>query len=319
MNKSASNLWSAKWHTYRFSAAHCLPSFPSVRATRVHVFLTAPWECSALYSQITQSICLIWLLHGSLFVSGLACTSDGVEARRRSECAHDPPCRMCVLRRSGCVRSAGPTCVCVCMCLFFFLSVCLRASHCPDSNALSAGFLPAHHGLHIGCQCESDSLSYALRCANFSTWPCHARFPLVCSLSLHLLPLPLSLSLHLCSLDVDHLPSLFVNLNFASWNICLRFSCFSFHLSLSLPISRALTRLQRLNTLGIRFYTERLWNAIHLVKLWSTSQITACETSSYQFSSLLKQHRKGFRGPDPCRYLQNTFLFQIFAGWTDLH
>lgn len=190
-----------------------------------------------------------------------------------------------------------------------------------DSNALSAGFLPAHHGLHIGCQCESDSLSYALRCANFSTWPCHARFPLVCSLSLHLVSLPLSLSLHLCSLDVDHLPSLFVNLNFASWNICLRFSCFSFHLSLSLPlsISCTLTRLQRLNTLGIRFYTEWLWNAIHLVKLWSTSQITACETSSYQFSSLLKRHRKGFRGPDPCRYLQNTLLFQIFASWTNLH
>lgn len=115
----------------------------------------------------------------------------------------------------ACVRLGRLVCVCVCV-FFFFLSVCLRASHCPDSNALSAGFLPAHHGLHIGCQCESDSLSYALRCANFSTWPCHARFPLVCSLSLHLLPLPLSLSLHLCSLDVDHLPSLFVNLNFAS-------------------------------------------------------------------------------------------------------
>ncbi len=52
------------------------------------------------------------------------------------------------------------------------------------------------------------------------------------SLSLHSLCLSFCLSLHLCSLDVDHLPSLFVNLHFASWNICLRFSCFCFHLSL---------------------------------------------------------------------------------------
>lgn len=34
--------------------------------------------------------------------------------------------------------------------------------------------------------------------------------------SLHLLCLSFCLSLHLCSLDVDHLPSLFVSLNFAS-------------------------------------------------------------------------------------------------------
>lgn len=60
------------------SASHLASS---VRATWVHVLLTASWERSALRSQIRLCICLIWLLHGSLFMSGLACRSDGAEAQ----------------------------------------------------------------------------------------------------------------------------------------------------------------------------------------------------------------------------------------------
>lgn len=75
----------------------------------------------------------------------------------------------------------------------------------------------------MGCPSQSDSLSYVLLCANFSTCPRHAGFS-------HLaLGLSRSLSHHLCPLDVDHLPLLFVNLHFGSQNICLQFSCLSFH------------------------------------------------------------------------------------------
>lgn len=65
------------------------------------------------------------------------------------------------------------------------LRMCLDGETKPqrDCNALSAGFLPARHGLHMGCQCESDSpppTPTPLRqpLANFSTWPCHAPFSL---------------------------------------------------------------------------------------------------------------------------------------------
>lgn len=81
-----------------------------------------------------------------------------------------------------------------------------------DCNALSAGFLPARHGLHMGCQCESDSLSYAASPlqprANFSTWPCQARFSLALFVCVFVcVCLSCSLSTHLSSLVEDHPPN----------------------------------------------------------------------------------------------------------------
>ena len=72
-------------------------------------------------------------------------------------------------------------CVCVCLCVSSF-RVCIECwstKMCAsrESNTLSAGFRPAHHGLHIGCQAGSDSLSYALPSVNSSTCSCHAHFP----------------------------------------------------------------------------------------------------------------------------------------------
>lgn len=83
-----------------------------------------------------------------------------------------------------------------CVCMLGRVSPCAHgcaSARLYVSNALSAGFLPAHHGLHIGCQCKSDSLSYALPCANFSSRPCHAPVPRPRTRSL-----AVSFSLHLC-------------------------------------------------------------------------------------------------------------------------
>lgn len=116
--------------------------------------LTASWEPSAPYRQIRECICLIWLLHRSLFMSGLACKSDKVETQG----AYDPSSAR-VFTRVVCMLGRVRMCFKVCSWMYLTASVDVRLK---DSNALSAGFLPAHHGLHIWCQCESNSLSYAL-------------------------------------------------------------------------------------------------------------------------------------------------------------
>lgn len=196
-------------------------------------FLTAPLRILALHSQIRQGICLIWLLHGSLFMWGLA-----------SECLYDPPpCCTCILWLSS--ACAG----CVWLVNFFFYCV-LKCVSLPLWKSVSK----------IIMRCQLDSFQRITGCTlgvSVSLTHSHMLFPVLIfqlgrvmlashsmrSLSLHLLYLSrslthsFSLSLHLCSLDVAHLSSLFVNLNFASWNICLRFSRFHFHLSLHHPHS----------------------------------------------------------------------------------
>lgn len=112
-----------------------------------------------------------------------------------------------------------------------------------DCNALSAGFFLAHHGLHIGCQCESESLSYALSPWYFfqlgrAMLTSHS----IPSLTLHLLCLFFSSSFHLCFLDVNQLPFLFVKLNFPSWIICLWLFLLSFLYTFALsPCHHCLT------------------------------------------------------------------------------
>lgn len=160
-------------------------------------------------------------------MSGLACASDGRDGGPRF--FFPLPHRTCV---PGLARHAtGPRWAGAITCALW---MCLDGEAKPprDCNALSAGFLPARHGLHMGCQCESDSLSYAASPlqprANFSTWPCHARFSLalfvcVCvSLLLTLDPSVLfSQGSHPPLLHPNNSP--FVKLNFASQNICLPF------------------------------------------------------------------------------------------------
>lgn len=159
----------------------CFPLSPHVSTRR------APANCGAYLSNPTA--------RKSLLMSGLACASDGRDGGPRF--ISPPPPRTCV---PGLTRHAtGPRWAITCA-----LWMCLDGEAKPqrDCNALSAGFLPARHGLHMGCQCESDSLSYAASPlqprANFSTWPCHARFSLalfvcVCVSLVHSRPIcPLS-------------------------------------------------------------------------------------------------------------------------------
>lgn len=56
-----------------------------------HVSLTTRRVSSALSSQITRCICVMWLHNRSLFMSRFACTSTTLKSQRSSACIHDLP------------------------------------------------------------------------------------------------------------------------------------------------------------------------------------------------------------------------------------
>lgn len=258
-----------------FSTAQCFPSSPSVTVTRVHVFLTTSWECSALCSQIRKCICLIRLLHGSLFMSGLACMSDRIEAQCCSECAYDPPLHMKEVWEVCLHAWACWSVSCVCMsfkcaleCISLPLWICVSKTlmRCQlDSSQLITGCTLGVSVSLTHSHMLFSVLIFRLRCVMLASHSTH-------SVSLSLC---LSLSLHLCVLDVDPLPSLFVNLNFPSWNICLRFSCFSFHLSLHHSCSSHAAAMAKHLGNTVLYKIALKCNAPYKRELWAMKSLPA--------------------------------------------
>lgn len=145
-------------------------------------------------------------------MSGLVCMSDRVEEQRCYECAYDPPVAHAFMRS-------------VCM----LVGLCL-VRVCVFKCALECFSLPLWmHVSKILMRCQLDFSQLITGCTSsvsVSLTHSHMLFPvlifqlghvMLMSHSMHSLRLSFFLSLSPSVLsDVDHLPSLFVNLNFTS-------------------------------------------------------------------------------------------------------
>lgn len=88
-----------------------------------HVSLTTRWVSSALSSQITRCVCVMWLLNRSLFTSRFACMSTTLKAQRSADCIHDLPTHPFTLHVNF-TRFVDMQWPCLqvnlCACIFFF-------------------------------------------------------------------------------------------------------------------------------------------------------------------------------------------------------